>query len=377
MSPAKFSITVMQIDTWNRDAMNQTGPTAFTAGPMPSNSYAKPHDPYSGLLECPMTSRVTKELDAEYFVQLRDSCSDEVTSEAECAAVVAQLALPGFNTSATTVKNASLPGGCSFAVRCEFFGRNPHSRMPLVPTPARLKLWQACDQWHSSRVSTLLTVHTVNCVQTLKVNTGARQLKASFNTGTPTPTPFLCGRGLTALVGAEKSLVELRLSLDMANPNATFELTGPAGVWFGVGFNAKAMGDAPWTVIVDGAGGVTERKLGNHEPGTQLPRSISVLSNTVAAGNRTVVLTRSLQGAHFNFSFKQTSLPFIAAVGSGPELAIHTAAAEATLTLLATDAPNCVCAKDPPAFGQGGGYGARFSTEIYPRGCHWFPCLLA
>jgi aminopeptidase N len=29
--------------------------------------------------------------------------------------------------------------------------------MPLVPTPARFKLLQACDQWHSSRVSTFLT----------------------------------------------------------------------------------------------------------------------------------------------------------------------------------------------------------------------------
>jgi fatty acid desaturase len=27
------------------------------------------------------------------------------------------------------------------AVRCAFFGRNLHSRMPLVPTPARLKRW--------------------------------------------------------------------------------------------------------------------------------------------------------------------------------------------------------------------------------------------
>jgi hypothetical protein len=43
------------------------------------------------------------------------------------------------------------------AVRCVFFGRNLHSRMPLVPTPARLKLLQACDQWHSSRMSNFLT----------------------------------------------------------------------------------------------------------------------------------------------------------------------------------------------------------------------------
>jgi hypothetical protein len=42
-------------------------------------------------------------------------------------------------------------------VRCAFFGRNLHSRMPLVPTPARLKLLHACDQWHSSRKFTFLT----------------------------------------------------------------------------------------------------------------------------------------------------------------------------------------------------------------------------
>ena len=32
MSPANFSIQEMQIDTWNRDSMNLTGPTAFVAG---------------------------------------------------------------------------------------------------------------------------------------------------------------------------------------------------------------------------------------------------------------------------------------------------------------------------------------------------------
>jgi hypothetical protein len=306
MSPANFSITAMQIDTWNRDAMTQTGPTVFVAGPLPSSSYAAPDASYSGLLECPMTSRVTKLLDAEHFVQLHKSCSDEVTSEAECDAVVTQLSPPGFHTSTATVSDASLPGGCSFAV-----------------------------------------------------NQGARQLNASFNTHTPTEpvSSSLCGRGLTALVGVEKSLVELQLNIGQASPNATFEMSGPDGVWFGVGFDAQAMWQAPWTVIVDGAGGVTERKLGYHVPGTLLPRSVEVVSNTVTAGTRTVVLTRSLQGhALFNFSFNQTTLPFIAAVGAGPQLALHKAVAEATLTMLATDAPNCVCAKDPPAFGQGGGH---------------------
>lgn len=37
-----------------------------------------------------------------------------------------------------------------------------------------------------------------------------------------------------------------------------------------VGFNAHAMADKPYTIIVDGHGAVTERTLGDHDPGTLL-----------------------------------------------------------------------------------------------------------
>ena len=40
-------------------------------------------------------------------------------------------------------------------VRCAFFDKDLHSRMPLSFTPLlRLKRCHACDQWHTSRVST-------------------------------------------------------------------------------------------------------------------------------------------------------------------------------------------------------------------------------
>jgi hypothetical protein len=42
-------------------------------------------------------------------------------------------------------------------VRCAFFDGNLRLRMPVVPTPARLKVDHACDQWHSTRVFTHLT----------------------------------------------------------------------------------------------------------------------------------------------------------------------------------------------------------------------------
>ena len=71
------------------------------------------------------------------------------------------------------------------------------------------------------------------CGCSFAVNQGARQLNASFNTHTPPTQPVssssLCGRGLTALVGVEKSLVELQLSIDQASPNATIEMSGPNG----------------------------------------------------------------------------------------------------------------------------------------------------
>jgi hypothetical protein len=45
------------------------------------------------------------------------------------------------------------PSFCEIPARCAFLGRHLHSRMPLVLTPARLKLLHACNQWHFSRVS--------------------------------------------------------------------------------------------------------------------------------------------------------------------------------------------------------------------------------
>jgi len=64
-SPTQMQITPMQIDTWNRDKMNLTG-SAFVAGPLPRNSLAAPGAAYSGLLECPVTTRISKEISMGY-----------------------------------------------------------------------------------------------------------------------------------------------------------------------------------------------------------------------------------------------------------------------------------------------------------------------
>lgn len=53
-SPSTFSMTVMQINTLNPDGSGKRG------GPLPRGSKAPPNASYSGLLECPCTTRVDR-----------------------------------------------------------------------------------------------------------------------------------------------------------------------------------------------------------------------------------------------------------------------------------------------------------------------------
>ena len=91
---------------------------------------------------------------------------------------------------------------------------------------------------------------------------------------------------------------------------ATLTISGPANSWFGAGFNASAIADSPYTLVVN-QDGVTERKIGTcgseaeHCPGIQLSSSVTVLSNSVVGGVRTVVMTRALVGLskdHYSFN---------------------------------------------------------------------------
>jgi hypothetical protein len=185
-----------------------------------------------------------------------------------------------------------------------------------------------------------------------------------FNTLKNSTAP--CGGvATTALVGGAKSLVDVSVALDVSKDLATITLSGPSDVWFGVGFGAQAMADEPWTIIVDGTGAVTERKIGGadpepHVPGALLTPSVTVTSSSVVGGTRTVTVTRALAGAgpsyySFNASAVDPVVSFINAVGSGPTLDYHKNKAPAALALLPAAVGACVCPEDPPAFGQATG----------------------
>ena len=166
-----------------------------------------------------------------------------------------------------------------------------------------------------------------------------------------------CGTAPAATFGATASLVNLTVALDAAADEARITMSGPSAVWFGVGFDAQQMGDEPWTVVVDGTGAVTERKLVDQKAGTELPASVTVVSSSVGNGVRTVVLTRPLKGKgpdYYSFNVANTTtLPFINAVGSTPAFGYHQAKLPSSLLLLPTTAPVCVCAGKPMPFGDG------------------------
>ena len=92
------------------------------------------------------------------------------------------------------------------------------------------------------------------------------------------------------------------------------------------------MEDAPYAIIVDGAGQISERMLATHmgaaasPAGVLLTPSVTLESSSVSAGKRTVVLTRASVGAskqHASFTLQDLEIPFINAIGSGANLTYH------------------------------------------------------
>ena len=202
-SPTQIQITPMQIDTWNRDAMNLTGPTKFVAGPLPRTSLAAPDAEYSGLLECPLTTRVEKDIDIGYTTASSGRCD---SGKAISAAALCYSAVRNFLGRATAFEEASgtdptQPDGCSIGFDAAKKTVQAYFKVPAVVATAA----------------------------------GAE-----------------CGGANSAVLqGSMSDLVSLSISIDVKADVVTLNMTGPSSAWFGVGFGAQTMKDAPWAIIVE------------------------------------------------------------------------------------------------------------------------------
>merc|ERR1712232_1390965 len=85
---------------------------------------------------------------------------------------------------------------------------------------------------------------------------------------------------------------------------------------------------------------------GKHCPGTKLTPSVTIVSNIVQDGVRTVVMTRGLHGItkdHYSFNPHVGTIPFIAAVGSSQEYAYHANHGDGEVSLSSVGTPECIC----------------------------------
>jgi hypothetical protein len=157
------------------------------------------------------------------------------------------------------------------------------------------------------------------------------------------------------------------------NGAATITLSGPATAWFGVGFNAQIMSEMPYTILVNDTA-VWEQKLGtcgseaDHCPGTRLNNSLTVKSNSVVDGVRTVVVTRPFSGAtkdHYTFSPSSVAtIPVIGAFGKDQTFAYHVGHQSGLMTFTAPGVPTPIC--DDGGAGEiceNGGTGCRTFTK--------------
>lgn len=292
-SPVSFSCQPMQIDTHNRD-YNGTG---FVPGPQPKASGAPPNAKYSGLLECPCTDRIVKDIQVNYQPQLVGTCKEAIFTEADCFIAGARMSVPGAVVKNATVSDATLPGpGCSV----------------VAVGPGQFAV-----QYNSLRTG-------VACGGGAAAKTAGTQLDPATN-------------------------VTLSVALDASTPAgvATITITGPSTVWYGVGFNTINMESLPYAIIVNGTSGVFEQKLAEHAPGQLLAPSVTLVSNNVNQGIRTVVLTRPFKGAtadHYTFDpINAPNIPFINAIGSSLTFGYHAAKSTNTLAMVSVVSPTCIC----------------------------------
>lgn len=116
----------------------------------------------------------------------------------------------------------------------------------------------------------------------------------------------------------------LDVSINTNTNEVTIEYTGPSNLWYAVGFGGSSMANT-YIILTDGAGNVTERKLGNHNAGSQLSPSLTSSNTNINGSIRTTTVTRPLMGPngdYYDFSGAST-IPLIWARGTGANLAYH------------------------------------------------------
>lgn len=138
------------------------------------------------------------------------------------------------------------------------------------------------------------------------------------------------------------SLGNVSLQIRVESQLVYFNLTGPSDVWFGTAYNASAMANLPYSIIVLGNGTIQEWKLGNHEMGNLLPSSIKILRNLVVGKVRRVEFVRNIKNSYYDFSGTM-NLPLLVAEGQSPNFGYHRSRGATKMYLYSLLGDTCLC----------------------------------
>ena len=285
----------------------------YIPGPKPSSSRI-PHDAgYNGLIECPCSDRLAVEWGMTYAFDEehcqgseKNKCKESIQNATECFTAV-EYVIKGVHYDKQIVEDEALPSGCTGSL-------DEEGNVQAV--------------WN-------------------KATSNTKGLHADMET-----------KDDSHLVGVALGVVNLTIAMDPSSASAMsvqLKLTGPADKWFGIGFGTKTMclhmeGDecpvgGPYAIIVSG-NDVEERKLDNHGPGFVLSSSVTVHSNQVKDGVRTVSLSRPMKGQtdnHFTFDASSSSIPLIMAKGCSLTFAQHCGHGPNEVNLLPVNTPKKLC----------------------------------
>ena len=120
----------------------------------------------------------------------------------------------------------------------------------------------------------------------------------------------------------------IKIEANKTTSKVRLTMTGATSGYFAFGFDSGIMADA-YAIVCNSSNGVfEERILGNHNVGTKITSSFTLISDTDLNNIKTIVLERDLKGpnaGYFDFSniVNGTKLDIIFSKGSSKTLAYH------------------------------------------------------
>lgn len=311
-SPKYFDLQPMQIDTRNRDPkyINQS---KFVAGILPKSSSAPKNACYSGLLECPCTTRIHKKINHKFDLTVTENCYNSVLNKTTC---LDQSNIFGgkYNGNVSVILNKSLPYGCFYRKNKEGITTNIY----LNRLDSRVKCESDTGHYYGNIINDPIT--------------------------------------------------NISLEVNITETQTILTLSGNSEYWYGIAFNAHTMADLPYSIIVDGYGNITERKLGNHDGGELLNSSIKVLENYKTGNVRTIRITRKNIGKntdYYTFSKDKANIPLLLALGNTPTFKYHKVRGTNNLYLNSIEGTTCICDNGKGGSINGLGFSKNCRGEPY------------